>query len=82
MDFSFYYNDLSFTTTLSLAASEHSFLCQIEFEFDEHKENTETPSFDTILVTFEQMLSDICRLATNKLTTHTKLEWLLSIKNK
>lgn len=80
LDFSFYYKDLSFTTTLSLADSENSSLYQIEFEFDGHKENNQPPDFDMILVTFEQMLLNICQTMTNRLTTHTKLEWLLSIK--
>lgn len=82
LDFSFYYKDLAFTTTLSLADSEDSSLHQIEFEFDGHKESNQPPNFDTILVTFEQMLLDICQTKVNRLTTHTKLEWLLSIKNK
>lgn len=82
LDFSFYYKDLSFTATLSLADSEDSSLHQIEFEFDGHKENNQQPNFDTILVTFEQMLLDICQTKVNMLTTHTKLEWLLSIKSK
>ncbi len=81
LDFSFYYKDLSFTATLSLADSENSSLYQIEFEFDGHKENNLPPNFDTILVTFEQMLLDICKTMTNRLTTYTKLEWLLSIDN-
>lgn len=81
LDFSFYYKDLSFTTTLSLADSENSSLYQIEFEFDGHKEGNSSPDLDTILVTFEQMLLDICKNMTNRLTIHTKLEWLLSTNN-
>ncbi len=81
LDFSFYYKDLSFTTTLSLADSEHSSLYQIEFEFDGHKENIEPPSFGTILAIFDQMLLDVCQDKTYKLTTYTKIEWLLAINN-
>jgi hypothetical protein len=81
LDYSFYYKDLSFTCTLSLADAKNSSLYQIEFEFDGHKENSQPPDFDKILVTFEQMLLDICQAMTNRLTLHTKLEWLLSINN-
>ena len=80
IDFSFYYKDLSFTSTLSLADSKNSSLYQIEFEFDGHKENDNPPSHETILNTFEQMLIDICGKDINRLTTHTKLEWLISSK--
>lgn len=81
LDFSFWYRDVSFTTTLSLADSRQGSLCQIEFEFDGHKENTEPPNFDAILTLFEQMLFTVCPFKINELTTYTKLEWLLSIKN-
>lgn len=82
IDFSFYYKDLSFTATLSLADSEHIHLHQIEFEFDGHKENTKPPSFDAIFTAFDIMLLDICQNKVSRLTTYTKLEWLLSMKNK
>lgn len=82
IDFSFYYKDLSFTVTLSLADSKYGSLYQIEFEFDGHKENNEPPSFDKILTTFDQMLLDICQDKTSRITIHTKLDWLLSTKNK
>ena len=73
---------MSFTATLSLVDSRQGFLYQIEFEFDGHKENAEPPSLDTILSSFEQMLFTICSFKINKVTTYTKLEWLLSLKNK
>ena len=82
LDFSFCYKDLLFTTTFSLADSENSSLYQIEFEFEEHREKVEPPSFKTILTTFDQMLLDTCGNKTNRLNTHTKLEWLLSNNNK
>lgn len=80
IDFSFYYEDLSFTSTLSLVDSENSFLYQIEFEFDGHKENDNPPKYETILNIFEQMLIDVCGKDINRLTTHTKLEWLIGEK--
>lgn len=82
LDFSFYYKDLSFTVTLSLAETKDNSLYQIEFEFDGHKENNKPPSLSKILAVFDQMLIDICGDKTSRITTHTKLEWLLSIKNK
>jgi len=81
LDFSFYFKNLSFTATLSLADSKCGSLYQIEFEFDGHKENNKPPSFNKILTVFDQMLSDICEEQTNRLTTYTKLEWLLSAKS-
>ncbi|MFH1233161.1 MAG: hypothetical protein V1649_00720 [Patescibacteria group bacterium] len=81
LDFSFYYKDLSYTATLSLADAKNSSLYQIEFELDGHKENNQPPNFDIILASFEQMLLDICQTMANRLTTHTKLEWLLLINN-
>lgn len=81
LDFSFYYHDLSFTTTLSLADSDKGFLHQIEFEFDGHKENTSSPDFGVVLSIFEQMLLDICLDRVAGLNVYTKLEWLLSNKS-
>jgi len=80
IDLSFYYKDLSFTATLSLADSEDSSLYQIEFEYDGHKEDYDPPTYEAILNTFEQMLSDICGSKIKRLTTHTKLSWLLNEK--
>jgi len=81
LDFSFYYKNLSFTATLSLVDSKESNLYQIEFEFDGHKENDNPPSHTMILNIFEEMLTEICGAYVIRLTTHTKLEWLLSVKN-
>lgn len=82
LDFYFYYKNLSFTVTLSLADSAEDSIYQIEFEFDGHKEGTKPPNFYTILTIFEQMLLNICPHKTDKITIYTKIEWLLSIKSK
>lgn len=83
IDFSFWYEDLSFTTTLSLAKlSKKDKLYQIEFEFDGCKERTLPPGFDSVLVQFEKMFSTICPNYLQKLNTHTKLEWLISLNKR
>jgi len=79
IDFSFWFENTSFTTTLSLADSKTDSLYQIEFEFDGPKENTRVLNFSEIIQTFEQMLIKI--VPSSKITslnTHTKLEWLLN----
>jgi hypothetical protein len=43
LDFFFYYKNLSFVITLSLADSKHSSLYQIEFEFAGHKKTKSHP---------------------------------------
>jgi hypothetical protein len=79
IDLSFYYEDLSFTATLSLASAEEGVLNQIEFEYDGHKTGDSPPSLSTILEIFERMLITMCGDGVSQLNTHTKLDWLLSL---
>lgn len=81
IDFSYWFNNLSFTMTVSLAEySKNNKLYQIEFELDGYKEGTDPPDINSITSQFEKMLMIICPQYVNKLTTYTKLEWLREIK--
>jgi hypothetical protein len=80
IDYSFYYDGLSFTATLSLADTVDDSLYQIEFEYDGHKEGHDSPDMKYILEVFEKMLNDVCGADVQHLTTHTKLEWLIGLK--
>ncbi len=81
IDLSFYFNDLSFTATMSLAFNplHNSQLYQIEFEYDGHKENTTPPSFELIVSEFERMLKSNFLNFLKRITPHTKLEWLKTL---
>ncbi len=79
LDVSFWYNDLAFTLTLSLAHSpERDQLFQFELEFDGHRFNLPLPNLHQILTEFECVAGLVLPFEVQRFTTHQKLEWLLN----
>lgn len=81
IDFYFWFDNLSFTATLSLASNlqEKSQLYQVEFEYNGHREKIYPPSLEDVLSVFEKIFTNNFPNFINKATVYTKIEWLKNI---
>lgn len=78
IDFYFWFNNLSFAATLSLAYDpiKKSKLYQIELEYDGHMPNTDIPDFKYVISNFEKIINEKFPYLMSKSTEYTKIEWL------
>lgn len=83
IDHCFFFRDLNFAITLSLADTipANNSLYQIEFEYTGHRIGTRKPSYKKVLKTFEDMLIEVLDKDISRLNTHAKIEWLYQQKN-
>lgn len=82
LDVSFWFNDLSFTLTLSLAHTpEKNQFFQFELEFDGSRINSPIPNLHQVLSEFERVARLVLPVEIQRFTTHQKLEWLLGLKS-
>lgn len=84
IDFYFWFNNLSFAVTLSLAydPTKKSKLYQIEFEYDGHMINTSAPDFEYVISKFEELIDINFSYLISDSTEYTKIEWLRKISKK
>lgn len=82
IDFYFLIKGFSFAMTLSLATEvlTKSQLYQIEIEYDGHLNTVSPPSMQDVLIAFEKTFDDIFLPFKQRVTAHTKIEWLNELK--
>jgi hypothetical protein len=77
VDIWIWYRDFHFTMTLADAMSKNGTLTQIEFEYDGHHPNGQSPSLEEVLTRFDELVAGVPSLSPSSFTTQTKFDWLV-----